>query len=334
MKCEGFAQITDLMDFLDNNRLIAHYCGFNIIEPLPSYWTYDHFLKKVDNIELKEIMAAQVKKLYEMGIMDASFIGLDSTPVAANTKQNNPKSFTKDKFNPEKQPKADPDCALGVHSAFNQHNERRYEFYWGYKSHVLVDCISGLPLFELTTSANTTDASVVPGILRSANAVLPLRECPFLGDKGYDVKTVYNLVKNSYEGDAVIPLNKCGTKNPEKLSVGNPICEAGLAMSKDGKTTDGRGGIRQKYCCPFCQSKTGVCPCNHKNWNNGKKNRGCTKYKTIPTDSDFPLTGNACVLSVSMPCVQSVSVIIPVSRHLVKKDFGFEMAAVLLISTQ
>ena len=334
MKCEGFAQITDLMDFLDNNRLIAHYCGFNIIEPLPSYWTYGRFLKKVDNIELKEIMAAQVKKLYEMGIMDASFIGLDSTPVAANTKQNNPKSFTKDKFNPEKQPKADPDCALGVHSAFNQHNERRYEFYWGYKSHVLVDCISGLPLFELTTSANTTDASVVPGILRSANAVLPLRECPFLGDKGYDVKTVYNLVKNSYEGDAVIPLNKCGTKNPEKLSVGNPICEAGLAMSKDGKTTDGRGGMRQKYCCPFRQSKTGVCPCNHKNWNNGKKNRGCTKYKTIPTDSDFPLTGNACVLSVSMPCVQSVSVIIPVSRHLVKKDFGFEMAAVLLISTQ
>ena len=41
---------------------------------------------------------------------------------------------------------------------------------------------------------------------------------------------------------------------------------------------------RQKYCCPFRQSKTGVCPCNHKNWNNGKKNRGCTKYKTIPTD--------------------------------------------------
>ena len=27
MKCEGFAQITDLMDYLDNNRLIAHYVG-------------------------------------------------------------------------------------------------------------------------------------------------------------------------------------------------------------------------------------------------------------------------------------------------------------------
>ena len=55
-------------------------------------------------------------------------------------------------------------------------------------------------------------------------------------------------------------------------------------MHKDGKTTDGRGGIRQKYCCPFRQSNTSVCPCNHKNWNNGKKNQGYTKYKTIPTD--------------------------------------------------
>jgi hypothetical protein len=80
----------------------------------------------MDNAVLKEIMVAQVKQLYELGIVDDSFIGLDSAPIAANTKQNNPKSFTKDKFNPEKQPKADPGCALGVHAASNQHNERRY----------------------------------------------------------------------------------------------------------------------------------------------------------------------------------------------------------------
>ncbi len=104
-------------------------------------------------------------------------------------------------------------------------------------------CISGLPLFELTTLANTTDASVVPDIPRPANAVLFLRERTFLGDKGYDVKTVYNLVKDAYEGEAVIPLNKRGTKSPEILSVGNPICEAGLAIRKDGKTTDGGGGM-------------------------------------------------------------------------------------------
>ena len=143
-------------------------------------------------------MANLVRKLYELDVVDASFIGLDSTPVMANTKQNNPKS-----------------------------NERRYEFYWGYKSHVLVDCISGLPLYELTT----------PG------------------------------------DEAFIPLNIRGTKDSKALSAGNPVREAGLAMHKDGKTTD-NNRTRQKYCCPFHQSKTGVCPCSHKNWNNGKKKLG------------------------------------------------------------
>lgn len=283
MKCEGFSQITDLADYLNNNRIIAHYCGFDITKPLPSYWTYDRFVKKMDNSELKSIMAQQVKELYKLGVVDASFIGLDSTPVAANTCQNNPKSFAKNKFKPENHPKADPDCALGVHSASNQHNERRYEFYWGYKSHVLVDCISGLPLYELTTPANAADSTVVKQILAAANNTLSLRECTFLGDKGYDVKEVYSLVKDVYNGDAFIPLNKRNAKNPKKLPIGNPICPAGLAMNKDGKTSD-NGRTRQKFCCPFRQSKTAVCPCNHKNWNNGKKNRGCTKYITLPND--------------------------------------------------
>ena len=266
MKCEGFSQITDLMDYLDNNRLIAHYCGFNIMEPLPSYWTYDRCLRQLDNTGLKSVMADLVRQLDELGIVDASFVGLDSTPVMANTKQNNPKSFAKNKFSKENHPKSDPDCALGVHSASNQHNERRYEFYWGYKSHVLVDCISGLPLYELTTQANIMDSTVAVDILAAANQILP-----------------YNTVKSVYEGEAFIPLNPRGTKASKTLSSGNPVCEAGLAMHKDGKTTD-NGRTRQKFCCPFRQSKTGVCPCNHKNWNNGKKNRGCVKYRIVPTD--------------------------------------------------
>lgn len=74
MKCEGFAQITDLMDYLDNNQLIAHYCGFNgfnIMESLPSYWTHDRFLRQLNNGALKPIMANLVRKLYELGVVDA-----------------------------------------------------------------------------------------------------------------------------------------------------------------------------------------------------------------------------------------------------------------------
>lgn len=283
MKCEGFSQITDLLDFLQCNLLIAHYCGFDITRPLPSYWTLARFLRKIQNGELKKVMAAQVKRLYEMGVLDASFIGLDSTSVVASTAQNNPKSFVKNKFSPENQPRNDPDCALGVHTASNQHNEKNYEFYWGYKNHILVDCISGLPLYELTTTANVADSSVALDILEKANQVIPIDECTFIADKGYDVKVIYNTVRDVYHGDVFIPLNQRNTKDPAKLPVGNLLCDAGLAMHKDGKTSD-NGRTRQKFCCPFRQSKSGVCPCNHKNWNNGRKNRGCTKYVTIPDD--------------------------------------------------
>ena len=130
MKCEGFSQITDLVDYLENNRLIAYYCGFDITRDLPSYWTFVRFLKNIDNGLLKQVMRQQVLKLVELGIVDTSFIGLDSTPVMANTKLNNPKSFSKNKFSKENQPKNDADCRLGVHTASNQINNKNYEFYW------------------------------------------------------------------------------------------------------------------------------------------------------------------------------------------------------------
>lgn len=86
------------MDYLNNNLIIAHYCGFNIMKPLPSYWTFDRFIRNLDNALLKKLMQSQVLKLSKMGIIDTSFIALDSTPISANTKQNNPKSFAKNKL--------------------------------------------------------------------------------------------------------------------------------------------------------------------------------------------------------------------------------------------
>lgn len=283
MKCECFPYVTDLLGYLQNNLLIAHYCGFDIMKPLPSYWTLDRFINSFDHSLLETLMQAQVMKLYEEGVLDTSFIALDSTPISANTLQNNPKSFSANKFKKDNQPKSDSDCKLGVHTASNSHNEKNYDFYWGYKNHILVDCITGLPIFELTTTADIHDSTVALDILKNTNEFLPLNECTFIADKAYDVKAIYNTVKNVYQGECAIPINKRNTKNPDKLPSGHPICEAGLAMHKDGKIKD-NGRTRQKFCCSLRQSKTSICPCNHKNWNNGKKNKGCTKYVTIPDD--------------------------------------------------
>ncbi|MBR1735865.1 MAG: transposase [Firmicutes bacterium] len=283
MKCECFSYITDLIDYLQNNLLIAHLCGFNIMKPLPSYWTFDRFIRNLDNTLLQKIINDQVLKLVNENIIDSSFIALDSTPIAANTSANNSKSFVKNKFSKDNQPKADKDCKLGVHTASNQINERKFNYYWGYKNHILVDCITGLPIFELTTTADVADSKVALHILSQTNKFLSIEECTFIADKGYDVKDIYDTVKTTYHGDCVIPLNKRNSKNQKKLPSGHPICDAGFAMHKDGKFSS-ENRTRQKYCCPFKRSKHGECPCNHKNRNNNKKNRGCTKYVTLPDD--------------------------------------------------
>ncbi len=273
--------ISDLVDYLNNNLLIAHYCGFDITLPLPSYWTFDRFLINFDNEILSRIMKSQVLSLAHKGVIDTSFIALDSTPIAANTSQNNPKSFFSNNFSPNNQPKADSDCKLGVHSASNQADEKNFRFYWGYKNHVLVDCISGLPIYEITTTAEVADSTVALDILANTHSFLPVTECTFLADKGYDVKKIYNEVNHLYNGECIIPLNKRNTKNTNLISTGSPVCEAGLAMNRDGKSHD-RNRTRQKFCCPY--KLTGSCPVNHPKFNNGKKHRGCTRHITLPDD--------------------------------------------------
>ena len=282
--------ISDLVDYLNNNLLIAHYCGFDISRPLPSYWTFDRFLKNFDNDLLSSIMKSQVLLLAEKGIVDTSFIGLDSTSISANTSQNNPKSFISNKFKPDNQPTADTDCKLGVHTASNQANEKKYEFYWGYKNHVLVDCISGLPIDEITTTAEVADSSVALDILADTHRFLPITECTFLADKGYDVKNIYNQISHLYNGECIIPLNKRNTKNTHLLPAGVPSCKAGLAMKRDGRCYD-QNRIKQKYCCPFKYS--GTCPIAHSKFFNGKKHHGCTKYVTLLNDLRLSIDRNS-----------------------------------------
>ena len=87
----------------------------------------------------------------------------------------------------------------------------------------LVDCIPGLHIFEFTTTADVADSTATLDILKETNRFLPLLKCTFLADKGYDVKDIYNTVRNVYNGDCFISLNKHGTKNLKKLGCGNVI---------------------------------------------------------------------------------------------------------------
>lgn len=92
------------------------------MQPQPSYWTFESFIRELDNEYLQNLMKRIVLQAAELGIIDTSFVALDSTPVSTNTSQNKPKSFAKNKFSKTNQPKSNKDCKLGVHTASNQHN--------------------------------------------------------------------------------------------------------------------------------------------------------------------------------------------------------------------
>ena len=283
MKNEKISRVSELLDYLKNNLIVAHLCGFDISKPLPSYWTFRRYVRNIANTALKEIMKRQVLMLVEMKLIDSSFLGLDATPNIANTKQNNPKSFIPNKFDKNNHPKADKDCSLGVHTASNQHTDRNYEFYWGYKNHILIDCITGLPIFEMTTGAETADCSVAVDILKETHSFLSLDECYFIADAGYDIKEIYNTIRNVYHGDAFIPINPRNTKDIMLLPIGVPLCDAGLAMHKNGRCLSQNRSM-QKFSCPFKRSNTSSCPINHPKWIINSKRYGCTKSTTIPDD--------------------------------------------------
>lgn len=292
MKCEGFAQVSDLVDYLSNNLLIAHYCGFNIMKSLPSYDTFTRFLRTLNANHLKQIMKQQVIKAHQLHLIDNCCVALDSTPIKANTSHNNPKSFRKNKFSKSNPPSADKDCSLGVQSASNASSDKNYSFYWGYKNHILVDCMTGLPIAEKTTGAHSSDSTVAIDLLKETHSYLNLKELTFVADKAYDVKAIYHFVTQELKGDCFIPLNQRNTKTNRAAIDGNLLCDADLCMKKDGKFSD-QSRTRQKFCCPFKQSKTKGCPIDHKNWHNGKKNRGCTKYITLPEDYRLQLDRNS-----------------------------------------
>lgn len=141
-----------------------------------------------------------------------------------------------------------------------------------------------MPIYEETLPDNKADISSIIDFLEKINSWFSVESSKILTDKGFDSKANYNYIKDALHAHAFIAKNKRNCKNEKTLSSGNPICEAGLTMHKDGNQYL-KGSIKQKFCCPFRTSiDNSKCSCNHPKYNNGHKNRGCIKYKSTGVD--------------------------------------------------
>lgn len=299
---KGIPNLEELAQEMNDNLSVAQACGFDILKPLPSHDRYSRFLRDTPNQIFQKIRTCLVKELIKEGHVFGNYLSIDSMPIIANVKQNNPKIFVKNRFDKSNLPKADKDARLGIiviqpDSLFpiqldflkQLEQKRKIMFFWGYRNHVVTDCLSELPIAEITKPANVHDSKLFIPVFNQVKNDLSLSPHSVLADSAHDALYIRQFIYGDLEAVAFIPPNpRGGIKEPKLSSSGKKICIAGFPLQYWGRFKD-RGRIRFKYVCPITHSKRfakehPLCPMYHPNFLKGK---GCIVY-TYNRYSDIP----------------------------------------------
>jgi transposase len=292
--------LSELTFELSTNLGMAYVLGFDK-EP-PSRHRFEEFLHKVPNQLLQDIRKAQIKTLIKAGVINGKYLSIDSTPIVAWAKQNNPKIFVEGKFDKTKFPQGDLDARMGFMSFVNRarhSKERQLEFFtspdnkdkgdkqiicfWGYRNHVIFDALTELPVFEATLPANVFDSKVTVSSFKELKRHFKFKPQGVLGDAAHDTEEIRKYIRRSLRAKDFIPINPRSKKQDIKSTSHNTrICIAGFEMYPWGKFKD-RGKIRRKFVCPITHVKSFAtkhnyqCPVNHPSFAKG----GCYAYVRV-----------------------------------------------------
>jgi hypothetical protein len=273
---------------------------------LPRKRHFNRVLHTLPNAALQHLLGSSVRLLQtECTPIFPDFgqaISLDTKLILAWVKENNPKAYVKERYNPARQPVGDPDCRLGVKRRRNiapdaiptvptptttpQAGSKGIsmpECYWGYASGVVATKVPGwgeFVLAEMTQPFNCADVSYFFPLMAVVEQRLGFR--PRIGafDAAFDGFYVYEYFYSPHhDGFAAVPLAKKGGYKERFFDAnGLPLCQANLTMPLKFTYTDRTRLIieheRGKYVCPlFFPNPTGTpCPVDHQRWPHG----GCT----------------------------------------------------------
>jgi hypothetical protein len=226
-----------------------------------------------------------------VGAVTLEQFAIDSKPVLAASRENNPKNPNRNTTNKHKKPKRNPQATLGYYSHQRKpHGSKNVEYFWGYRTHVIVSA-EGIPLVETTLPNNRTDPKVAKTLIKKLKRIYKFkRGVLFIADAAYDERHIYNLIVHQMKSHAFIPINPRNTQEPKTLGPhGCPLCDAGLEMASAGAWTEGQRH-RLKFRCPLktnpklAQSYPHGCPIEHSRFSEGNA-YGCTKYLDLTDDA-------------------------------------------------
>lgn len=276
----GLNSLSDLSDDILNNPSVALKCGFDILKPMPSVERFSKFLSDTPNQFLQYVRIELILKLIQDGQIRGRYLSLDSCSVPACVKENNLKASTRNRFSKNKLIKGDPDARLGVIVHYPT-NDKRIQYFWGYRNHVVSDAENELPIWEITKPANVFESNLLIPMFKDIQKIFSFDIAGVIGDSAFDSEAILNFIFKELKAKPYIARNPRRKTNLE-YSVSNKgarICIAGFEMLYWGRFKD-RGKLRLKFVCPITHSKAfrknnPSCPMWHPKFLNGK---GCSAY--------------------------------------------------------
>jgi transposase len=247
MKTEGIPNVAKLVERLKCDFAFRYYCGFGLTGSTPSEATFSRFFKRLaESGAADDQLDAMVAEGRACGLISHEEVAIDSCAIEAHEKARPRKELSQDGQSADWGSKRD--------SHGNQHT------WFGYKTHIAVDCKSELPVAIKVTPANTHDSQVALDLAAKVTSSLPKEKWPrhWIMDMGYDNYEIYEKIRGIYHAQAIIPYNRRSSKEPpEGFDFdGTPICSMGYPMVYWGH--DAKTGTN-KFRCPHVLGKVD-CP--------------------------------------------------------------------------
>ena len=240
----------------------------------------------MDNNVLQAIFRSTVHDLQAeiSDLGDTSVI--DTKHIYARVKENNPREYLSNRFDPKKRLTGDPDCRLGVKRSKNQDDKDgkqtkiRKEYLWGYGTGIMAAThpeYGDVTLAEYTQPFNEADSTYFSPLYKRLVETIGFRPNFFAADAAFDAWHIYQPFAE-IDGLAAIPLNLRGHPKPKLGANGFHLCPHGLEMMPSYKYSHSSGYQAQVLRCPLLFPTKTSQSCEHTQF---VKKKGCVKHINI-----------------------------------------------------
>lgn len=273
----GLPSLADLAFELENNPMMTEVLGFSAFEHPPSKERFSCFLRTTVNEDLQRTRLGLVSALRNEKVITGRIMALDSCAIEANVRENNLKTAVKDRFDKSRRLRGDPDARLGVKIHYPKPFQRKIEFFWGYRNHMINDTESELPVHEVTHPADYDEKKVAVPLLEEMTSQLQFPVAYVVGDANYDTEDILSHIVHEMKAQPVISLNpRRRQKETFQIKKDTVLCPANLEMHRRGRMNV-QGRIYLQYSCPLYwgnkyQGQYLLCPAGHPKF---FKQKGC-----------------------------------------------------------